>query len=68
MRVCPICGERFDARRYQVLASGLDEAFDSVDCAARAQASTRLATSSTGHELLRDLTPGHRPDEGSRPA
>ena len=47
MRVCPICGEHFDERLYQVLVSGLDQAFDSVDCAERALASIGRETSST---------------------
>lgn len=38
MARCPICGTTFDAGAYQVLVPGREEAFDRVDCAARAAA------------------------------
>ena len=67
MRVCSICLEPFDERRYQVLVSGLDQAFDSVDCAARAAAGISRESSSSrvdaGYDLLGDLNPARLADE-----
>ena len=67
MRVCSICLESLDELRYQVLVSGLDQAFDSVDCAARAAAGIPRESSSSrvdAEALLRDLNPARLADNG----
>ena len=35
MKICAVCGTRFDHLRFQVVLPGCAESFDRVDCAAQ---------------------------------